>query len=88
MKWRTRMFAPTLGMKEDPATGSAAAAFAGAIMAHEKPGDGQHQHVIQQGVEMGRPSEIVLTLTVEKGALVEATIGGAAVIVSEGTIDI
>ncbi len=88
MKWRARMFAPTLGIKEDPATGGAAAAFAGAIMMHEKPGDGQHQHVIQQGVEMGRPSEIVLTLTVEKSALVEATIGGAAVIVSEGTIDI
>ncbi|MGL4638038.1 MAG: PhzF family phenazine biosynthesis protein [Beijerinckiaceae bacterium] len=88
LRWRTRMFAPTMGMKEDPATGSAAAAFAGAIMAHEKPTNGQHQHIIMQGVEMGRPSEIVLTLTVEQGNLVEATIGGGAVIISEGTIDV
>jgi trans-2,3-dihydro-3-hydroxyanthranilate isomerase len=88
LHWRTRMFAPTMGIKEDPATGAAAAAFAGAIMAHERPGNGQHQHVIHQGVEMGRPSEIVLTLTVEQDRLVEATVGGGAVIISEGTIDI
>jgi len=86
--WQARMFAPTLGMPEDPATGSAAAAFAGTLMNFEQPGDGQHQHVILQGVEMGRPSEIVLTLEVEGGILSEATIGGAAVIISEGTIDI
>jgi trans-2,3-dihydro-3-hydroxyanthranilate isomerase len=86
--WQTRMFAPTAGIVEDPATGAAAAGFAGAIMAFEKPGDGEHQHIILQGVEMGRRSEIVLTLVVEKGELTEATIGGGAVIVSEGTIDI
>jgi len=86
--WAARMFAPTIGVPEDPATGSAAAAFAGVLMAFEPPGDGEHQHVIAQGVEMGRPSEIVLTLRVESGALVEATIGGAAVVVSQGTIDL
>ncbi len=57
-------------------------------MAFEKPGDGEHQHIIRQGVEMGRPSEIVLTLDVEGGALASATIGGAAVIVSQGEIDL
>jgi trans-2,3-dihydro-3-hydroxyanthranilate isomerase len=88
LAWRTRMFAPTDGIIEDPATGGAAAAFAGTIMAFEKPRDGQHQHIIMQGVEMGRPSEIVLTLDVERGLLREATIGGGAVIVSEGTIDL
>jgi trans-2,3-dihydro-3-hydroxyanthranilate isomerase len=82
------MFAPTLGMPEDPATGSAAAAFAGTLMNFEQPDNGQHQHVILQGVEMGRPSEIVLTLEVSGGILSEATIGGAAVIISEGVIDI
>jgi len=87
-RWRARMFAPTLGLTEDPATGSAAAAFAAALMAFEKPADGDEQHIIAQGVEMGRPSEIVLTLDVAGGALVSATIGGAAVIVSQGTIDL
>jgi trans-2,3-dihydro-3-hydroxyanthranilate isomerase len=85
-RWRTRMFAPTAGIPEDPATGGAAAAFAGTIMAFEQPADGRHQHVIGQGVEMGRPSEIVLTLEVEGGRLVGASIGGGAVVVSEGTL--
>ncbi len=87
-KWRTRMFAPTIGIPEDPATGSAAAAFAGTLMAFETPGEGETQHVLRQGVEMGRPSEIVLTLDVEGGTLASATIGGAAVIVSQGEIDL
>ncbi len=88
-RWRTRMFSPTLGMIEDPATGSAAAAFAGTLMACEPPAsDGETQHVLMQGVEMGRPSEIVLTLDVEGGVLASATIGGAAVIVSHGEIDL
>lgn len=87
-RWRARMFAPTLGMPEDPATGSAAASFAATLMAFEETPDGEVQHVIEQGVEMGRPSEIVLTLDVAGGKLQAATIGGAAVIVSQGEIDL
>jgi trans-2,3-dihydro-3-hydroxyanthranilate isomerase len=84
--WRTRMFAPGMGVMEDPATGSAAAAFAGVLMALEKPLDGEHQHIIAQGIEMGRPSEIVLTLQVSGGKLESASIGGEAVVVSEGAL--
>ncbi len=87
-RWRTRMFAPASGIPEDPATGSAAATFAGALVELTRPADGEHQHIIRQGYEMGRPSEIVLTLQVSGGRLVEATIGGSAVIVSEGWIDV
>ncbi len=86
--WQTRMFAPLIGIMEDPATGSAAAAFAGLIMAHDQPGNGVHQHILAQGLEMGRPSQIVLTLHVHGGVLEEVTIGGAAVIISEGTLDL
>lgn len=82
-----RMFAPSLGVAEDPATGSAAAAFAGVCMAFEQPGDGDHLVVIEQGYDMGRPSQIALTLHVEAGALAGAEIGGGAVIVAQGTID-
>jgi trans-2,3-dihydro-3-hydroxyanthranilate isomerase len=85
--WRTRMFGPGMGIVEDPATGSAAAAFAGTLMAFERPMDGERQHVIAQGVEMGRPSEIVLTLRVEGGRLSAASIGGEAVVMSEGILD-
>jgi trans-2,3-dihydro-3-hydroxyanthranilate isomerase len=87
-RWRARMFAPKMGITEDPATGGAAAAFAGIIAASEDLSDGEHQHIITQGVEMGRPSEIVLTLEVGNGQLLSASIGGAAVIISEGMLDI
>jgi trans-2,3-dihydro-3-hydroxyanthranilate isomerase len=85
-RFRARMFAPGLGVAEDPATGSAAAAFAGALMQCEPLGDGTHDIAIEQGVEMGRRSEIALQLTIENGALVAAEIGGRAVIVSRGEL--
>jgi trans-2,3-dihydro-3-hydroxyanthranilate isomerase len=86
--WHARMFASGWGVVEDPATGSAAAAFAGVVMQFERPGDGDHMFVIEQGVEMGRPSFISLGIEVENGALRAATIGGSAVIVSNGAIDL
>ncbi len=82
--YRARMFAPDMGLGEDPATGSAVAAFAGAVMEFDAPADGQHTFVIEQGYEMGRPSQIELYLTVTNGLLVKAAIGGSAIIVSEG----
>ena len=84
--FRTRMFAAGWGVSEDPATGSAAAAFAGVVMAFDKPADGEHMILIEQGVEMGRPSRISLGLEVEGGQLRSATVGGSAVIVSEGAL--
>jgi trans-2,3-dihydro-3-hydroxyanthranilate isomerase len=86
--WHARMFASGWGIVEDPATGSAAAAFAGVLMQFERPGDGEHMFVIEQGLEMGRPSYISLGIDVEDGALVSATIGGSAVIVAQGAIDL
>ena len=83
-----RMFAAGWGIVEDPATGSAAAALAGAIMRFEAPADGEHMLVVEQGLEMGRPSFISLGLAVEAGALRSATIGGSAVIVGEGFVDL
>jgi trans-2,3-dihydro-3-hydroxyanthranilate isomerase len=82
--FHTRMFAPGMGITEDPATGSAAAAFAGAIMDFAAPADGDHLFVIEQGDAMGRPSRINLSLRIGGGALLTATIGGEAVIFSEG----
>ncbi len=84
--FRARMFAPAAGIAEDPATGGAVAAFAGALMQFEPLGGGTHDLTIAQGVEMGRPSEIALQLTIEDGALRAAEIGGSAVLVSEGVL--
>jgi trans-2,3-dihydro-3-hydroxyanthranilate isomerase len=85
--FHARMFAPHMGIVEDPATGSAVAAFAGLLARHEHLPDGTHDFAIEQGYEMGRASQIRLTLTIARGALTGATIGGDAVIVSEGTIE-
>lgn len=83
---RARMFAANMGIDEDPATGSAAASLAAVLMAGERPGDGFHVFDILQGVEMGRPSLVRLGLEVAEGVLSRVTIGGGAVIVSEGVI--
>ena len=83
---RTRMLARGLGVAEDPGTGSAAAAFAGALLAGERLDDGDHDCRILQGVEMGRPSRIGLAFTVENHRLASTTVGGEAVIVAEGTL--
>jgi trans-2,3-dihydro-3-hydroxyanthranilate isomerase len=77
-----------MGVREDPATGSAAAALAGVIAAFEDIPDGSHALVIEQGFEINRPSLITLTLDVEHSALVETGIGGAAVITAEGWLDL
>jgi trans-2,3-dihydro-3-hydroxyanthranilate isomerase len=84
--FRARMFFRAPSLAEDPATGSAAAAFAGALMQFEPLGDGEHDVPIRQGVEMGRPSEIALQVVIEKGALVSAEIGGGAVVASRGEL--
>jgi trans-2,3-dihydro-3-hydroxyanthranilate isomerase len=80
------MFAPAMGILEDPATGSAVAAFAG-VLAASGPGDGSHAFAIEQGYEMGRPSVLHLSLAVRAGKLEAATVAGDAVIVSEGMIE-
>jgi len=84
--FHARMFGPRLGIPEDPATGAAAAAFAGVLARQGGLADGDHALVIEQGFEMGRPSLIHLGLTLRAGTLVAATIGGEAVVVTEGTI--
>jgi trans-2,3-dihydro-3-hydroxyanthranilate isomerase len=83
-----RMFGPALGVFEDPATGSAAAALAGALMVFERPENGDHTVRIEQGCEMGRPSLILLGLDVSEGSLRNASIGGPVVIVGQGTVDL
>ena len=85
--FHARMFAPGLGIPEDPATGAAVAAFAGLLAVTRAPPDGEHTFHIEQGYEMGRPSLIELTPTIRGGALRAATIAGGAVQISEGTIE-
>ena len=84
--FHARMFAGHLGLVEDPATGSAAAAFVGAVHHFDAPLDGSASYWIEQGIEMGRPSRVRLELDIEAGAIVAARIGGNAVKVAEGRL--
>lgn len=86
--YHARMFAGGWGVVEDPATGSAAAAFAGVTVAFDRPGGGEHELTIEQGFEMGRPSRIALGLEIEAGELRSASIGGSAVVVSSGALEL
>jgi trans-2,3-dihydro-3-hydroxyanthranilate isomerase len=85
---RSRMFAPGLGVAEDPATGSAAAAFAGYLGMRDPRGDRTLKWVIEQGFEMGRPSLLTIEADRQKGQIIAVRVGGSSVLVSQGTMNI
>lgn len=86
--YHARMFAPDAGVLEDPATGSAAAAFPGQLAHAERLTDGAHRWFVEQGFEMGRPSHIEIDAVARSGAIAEVRIGGRAVPVSSGQISV
>ena len=83
---RARMFAPGLGIGEDPATGSACAALAGFLALRAETRDGTLRWTVDQGVEMGRPSRLELEVDLKRGQLAAIKVGGASVLVSSGTL--
>jgi trans-2,3-dihydro-3-hydroxyanthranilate isomerase len=86
--WRARMFAPGLGVAEDPATGAAAASLAGWLARHISTTDGLHRWRILQGMEIDRPSEIALAYEQANGIARTVRVGGSAVMVARGTFEI
>lgn len=85
-RWRARMFGPMVGIVEDPATGAAAAAACGYLARHAGAARLDAGWVIEQGVEMGRRSEIRVQ-AVQRGAeLVAVRVGGRAVRVGGGEL--
>ena len=80
-RWKTRMFPPTGGVAEDPATGSAAGPLALHLARHGRIGFGIE---ISQGAEIGRPSTLFARVegTPDRVELVE--VGGSAVTVARG----
>lgn len=83
-----RMFAPSMNIEEDPATGSAAAALAGYLAPRESEKTGTLRWTIEQGFEMGRPSIIRLEADVKDGGITAVRVGGESVLVCEGLMDI
>ena len=84
--FRARMFAPAIGVPEDPATGSASATLPALLLAAGALTEGENRIALRQGVEMGRPSRIGLTVLVAHGAISGVRISGRAAKVAEGRI--
>jgi len=83
---RARMFAPLSGVPEDPATGSANCTLAGLLAHYNQDRNGSFSWRIAQGVEMGRPSTLIARAEKKDGVVQITRIGGATILVSEGTI--
>jgi trans-2,3-dihydro-3-hydroxyanthranilate isomerase len=86
--FRARMFAPTLGVTEDPATGSACAAFAGYLGTRDKRSDGTLRWIVEQGFEMERPSILEVEAEKRDGAITASRVGGYSVLVTRGELSI
>ena len=86
--FHARMFAPGLNVPEDPATGSANAALAGYLAVRDQRRDGLLTWRVEQGFEMGRPSIIDVEADMVNGKVTAVRVGGASVLVAEGTMTI
>jgi PhzF family phenazine biosynthesis protein len=82
----SRMFCPALGIPEDPVSGNAHAMLAAYLWELGQFGKNVTSFTGRQGRQMNRPGEVSVKLEIVDGSLVAAHIGGAAVIVSEGTL--
>ena len=83
-----RMFAPAVLSDEDPATGSAATALAGYLGVRDAARDATLHWVVEQGIEMGRPSVMEVEADKAGGEIIAVRVGGASVLISEGEIEI
>ena len=82
--WKCRVFAPGEGIAEDPATGAAAGPLAVHLARHGRIAFGD-EIVIEQGVELGRPSTLHARARGSRARLDSVEVGGHAVLVGEGT---
>jgi trans-2,3-dihydro-3-hydroxyanthranilate isomerase len=82
-----RVFCPDDGVPEDPATGSANAALGG-FLARRTPRSGTLRWVSQQGIEMGRPSQLEIEVDKTADTITAVRVGGSAVLMSEGRLRI
>ncbi|MGK7931618.1 MAG: PhzF family phenazine biosynthesis protein [Microcystaceae cyanobacterium] len=83
-----RMFAPSLGIAEDPATGSAVSALGGYLGVRDKKETETLVWTVEQGIKMGRPSFLRLEVDKQKGNIQAIRVGGSSVLMSEGNFNL
>jgi len=82
-----RVFCPDVGVTEDPATGSAAAALGSVLVADGSAArDGETAYRIAQGTEIGRPSILHGRVEADGGHAVRVRVAGGVTHVATGTI--
>ncbi len=84
-----RMFAPAMGIGEDPATGSAAGPLGVYLLRHGRlsPDEtGQTRARLEQGIEMGRPSTLDIAISGSAEQIEDVRVGGASVLIAEGEL--
>jgi len=86
--YRARMYAPSIGVAEDPATGSAAVGFGGYVARRDTRTDGTLLWRVEQGFEMGRPSILDVEVDKRAGAIAAVRVGGNSVLVTRGEMTI
>ena len=85
----SRMFAPGLGVYEDPATGAASGPLGCYLVQHGVVAPELAGSILsRQGVKMGRPSLVHIAIGVEGGEIARVQVGGEAVLVGEGHLDL
>ena len=83
----SRMFAPGLGVAEDPATGSASGPLGCYLVQHNLvPAEKAGAMMSLQGVKMGRPSVVHISIGSSGGKITNVRVGGEAVLAGEGTL--
>ncbi len=83
------MFAPQLGVPEDPATGSASGPLGAYLVKHALVSAGRAEKMLNlQGVKLGRPSWIHISIETANGHTSRVRVGGTAVFVAEGTMEV
>jgi trans-2,3-dihydro-3-hydroxyanthranilate isomerase len=87
-KLYARMFAPALGIEEDSATGAACAALVGTMASKHDFGGTAYRLSIQQGVLMGRRSEIEAEARKSGSVVTSVSVGGAAAYIASGEIEV
>ncbi|MGE0212148.1 MAG: PhzF family phenazine biosynthesis protein [Parvibaculaceae bacterium] len=86
--FRARMLAPGGGIPEDPATGSATAILAGQLLASGALDEGTNRFRLEQGYEMGRPSDLWMEADVEGPRLTAVRVAGQAIPVMSGELEL
>jgi trans-2,3-dihydro-3-hydroxyanthranilate isomerase len=87
-KLYARMWAPALGIEEDPASGSACAALVGAMASKHDFAGTAYRLSIEQGVAMGRRSEIEAEARKSGSVVTSVSVGGATIWIASGEIEV